>query len=62
MSILSEISENLQRGKAKAVMELVQQAIDVNIPADEILEEGLLAGMDVVGEKFKKIRCLCRKC
>lgn len=54
MSILNEISENLQRGKAKIVKELVQQAIDENIPARDILEQGLLAGMDVVGEKFKK--------
>lgn len=54
MSILNDISENLQREKAKIVKELVQQAIDEGIPAQEILEQGLLAGMDVVGEKFKK--------
>ena len=50
MSILAEISENLQRGKAK---EFVQQAIDQGIPARQILEEGLLSGMNIVGEKFK---------
>lgn len=54
MSILEEISENLQRGKAKIVKELVQQAIDEGIPARDILEKGLLTGMDVVGDKFKK--------
>lgn len=54
MSILNEISENLQRGKAKIVKELVQQAIDEGISPKEILEQGLLSGMDVVGEKFKK--------
>lgn len=53
MSILTEISENLQRGKAKVVKELVQQAIDQGIPARQILEEGLLSGMSIVGEKFK---------
>lgn len=53
MSILNEISENLQRGKAKIVRELVGQAVDQGIPAAEILEKGLMAGMDVVGEKFK---------
>ena len=53
MSILTDISENLQRGKAKIVKELVQQAIDEGIPASQILEEGLLSGMNVVGEKFK---------
>ena len=53
MSILTDISENLQRGKAKVVKELVQQAIDEGVPAQQILDEGLLSGMSVVGEKFK---------
>ena len=53
MSILTDISENMQRGKAKVVKELVQQAIDQGIPAQQILEEGLLSGMSVIGEKFK---------
>ncbi|MBE7021609.1 MAG: helix-turn-helix domain-containing protein [Ruminococcaceae bacterium] len=53
MTILKEISENLQIGKAKIVKELVQNAIDEKIPAEQILNEGLLAGMSVIGEKFK---------
>jgi len=53
MSVLMEISENLQKGKAKIVKELVQQAIDAGIPVAQILEEGLIAGMNIVGEKFK---------
>ena len=53
MSILTDITENLQKGKAKVVKELVQQAIDEGIPVQQILNDGLLAGMDVVGEKFK---------
>ena len=53
MSILNEISENLQKGKAKIVKQLVQQAIDEKIPVDEILNQGLLDGMSVIGEKFK---------
>ena len=53
MSILQEISENLQKGKAKVVKELVQQAIDQGIPAQDILEQGLLSGMGMIGEKFK---------
>ncbi len=54
MSILKEISENLQKGKAKIVKQLVQQAIDEGIPVHQILDEGLLSGMGVVGEKFKR--------
>ncbi len=53
MSILTEISENLQRGKAKVVKELVQKAVDEGISVEQILNEGLLDGMGVVGEKFK---------
>lgn len=53
MSLINEISENLQRGKAKIVKELVQQAIDENIPVKTILEKGLLAGMSIIGVKFK---------
>ena len=51
--LLKEISETLQRGRAKAIPALIQSALDEGIPADVILKEGLLAGMDVVGEKFK---------
>lgn len=53
MSIITDISENLQHGKAKIVKQLVQDAVDQGIPARQILEEGLLAGMDVIGQKFK---------
>ena len=53
MSVLTEISENLQKGKAKIVKQLVQQAIDEGIPVKQILDEGLLSGMSVIGEKFK---------
>ena len=52
--LLNEISTQLQAGKAKIVKELVQQAIDEGISAQEILEKGLLFGMNIVGEKFKK--------
>ena len=53
MSIFAEISENLQKGKAKVVKELVQKALDDGIDAEVILSDGLLAGMSVIGEKFK---------
>ena len=50
---MQEISLQLQAGKAKIVKNLVQQALDEGISAKTILEEGLLDGMAVVGEKFK---------
>ena len=51
--ILQEISNNLQRGKAKVVKELVQQALDAGIDPETILREGMLSGMNIIGEKFK---------
>ena len=51
--LLEEISAQLQAGKAKNVKVLVQQAIDEGIPAQQILNEGLLSGMGIIGEKFK---------
>ena len=53
MSILNEISENLQNGKAKAVKERVQQALDQGFDAETILRDGLMPGMSVVGERFR---------
>ena len=53
MSILSEMSEALQKGRAKLVKELVNKAIEEGYSAKEILENGLLPGMNVVGAKFK---------
>ncbi len=53
MSILEEMSEKLQKGKAQDVKELVQKAIDEKIKARTILEEGLMSGMNIIGTKFK---------
>ncbi|MBR6935653.1 MAG: corrinoid protein [Clostridia bacterium] len=52
--ILLEISENLQRGKAKVVKELIPQALEAGIDPETILNDGLLAGMNVIGAKFKE--------
>ncbi|MFT3849001.1 MAG: corrinoid protein [Propionivibrio sp.] len=54
MSVLEQISSALQRGKAKDIKGLVQQAIDRGIAAETILNDGLMAGMNVVGGKFKR--------
>lgn len=53
MSTLTELSEALQKGRAKLVKELVPKAIEEGYSAKEILEDGLLAGMNVIGAKFK---------
>jgi methanogenic corrinoid protein MtbC1 len=43
----------MQRGKAKDVKALVHTALNNGLTAQQILNEGLLAGMNVVGVKFK---------
>jgi len=53
MSIFEEMSSFLQQGRAPKVKELVTQALADGEPAEKILNEGLLSGMSIVGEKFK---------
>lgn len=53
MTIVEEISEKLQAGKSKDIKVLVPQALEEGVDARVILEEGLLAGMNIVGTKFK---------
>ena len=52
-AILNEISIALQDGKAKEVKMLVEKALAEHIEAEDILQRGLLAGMDVIAIKFK---------
>ena len=54
MSELSKIAEALQTGNDKVVAEETQKAIDQGIPAKKILDDGLITGMNTVGEKFRK--------
>jgi 5-methyltetrahydrofolate--homocysteine methyltransferase len=50
---LQEIADNLIKGQAKKVVELTNAAINEGIEPAKILGEGLIAGMNVVGIKFK---------
>ena len=53
MADLNQISEMLQKGKAKEVERLVGEALAEGLPVKEILEKGLISGMSIIGEKFK---------
>ncbi|HOB37040.1 MAG TPA: corrinoid protein [Candidatus Avimonas sp.] len=53
MSLLEQISTAVQQGKAKDVVALVQEALDSGATAQQILDEGLLKGMSILGVKFK---------
>lgn len=54
MADLDNISIALQKGDANKVAELVKQALEENIVPKEVLENGLIKGMGIIGEKFKK--------
>jgi methanogenic corrinoid protein MtbC1 len=54
VGLLYDISAALQKGQAREVKELVQLAIDQHIPVEEILNDGLMAGMNIIGGKFKR--------
>jgi len=51
---LNKVSESLQRGDAEKVEELVKQALEENLLPKDILKDGLIKGMDIIGAKFKK--------
>ncbi len=53
MSIFNEISEMMQKGRRKVVLQLIEKALSEGAQPQEIIENGLLVGMSVVGEKFK---------
>jgi len=51
--ILQEIATNLYNGEDKKVAELVEQALQEGLGPGDILNGGLVAGMDEVGKDFK---------
>ncbi len=51
--ILARIASNLYDGADQEVAELVQEALDQGMAPGEILQDGLIAGMDEVGRDFK---------
>jgi 5-methyltetrahydrofolate--homocysteine methyltransferase len=52
VELLNQISEALQRGDHETVAELARESVAAGVPAEEVLNGGLLAGMDVVGRRF----------
>lgn len=53
-AVLEQIKELLMKGKANDVKTLVQKALDEKVPVADILNKGLLGGMGIIGERFKK--------
>lgn len=50
---LKEMADNVIKGKASEVKELTQKAVNEGMGVEKILNEALVAGMDVVGKKFQ---------
>lgn len=53
MDILTQIKDNLLCGDEDKVAELTREAIRQGVPPQQILDTGLLAGMSIIGERFK---------
>jgi 5-methyltetrahydrofolate--homocysteine methyltransferase len=54
MKALLEISEGIINGNANMVKEKVLEALNAGVQPQVILAIGLIPGLDIVGEKFKK--------
>ena len=53
MSTLDEISAAVQRGRVKDVLALLQAGLDEGLSAPQLLNDGLLTGMSLLGVRFK---------
>ena len=51
--LLGKMAESLIAGKVDEVVNFTKEAVDAGTVPQDILEQGLLAGMDVVGKRFK---------
>lgn len=54
MDVVTQIRTNVIEGDAPATLELVKQALTNGIPAEQILNEGLIAAMAHVGKLFEE--------
>jgi 5-methyltetrahydrofolate--homocysteine methyltransferase len=53
VDVLQELADHIINGDDEKVPQLTEKAIKQNLPVKEILDNGLIAGMNIVGEKFK---------
>jgi 5-methyltetrahydrofolate--homocysteine methyltransferase len=57
MTIFEKIADEVQKGNSQTVEELVKGALSTEVSVEGILNEGLVEGMNIVGEKFKNNEC-----
>jgi 5-methyltetrahydrofolate--homocysteine methyltransferase len=53
MEMLAQLAQSVLDGDGQKVSELTGQAIEARVPAQQILDDGLLDGMATVGDRFK---------
>ena len=53
MKIFEELADEVQKGNSESVEELTKRALSQDISAEDILNNGLVAGMNIVSKKFK---------
>jgi len=54
MADLKELADAIIKGDQNAAVEITKAALDEGTAAKSVLDDGLIAGMDVVGDRFKK--------
>ena len=54
MADLKALADAIIEGDQKAAVEITKAALEEGIAAKSVLDEGLIAGMDIVGTRFKK--------
>ncbi len=57
MTIFEKIADEVQKGNSESVETLVNEALSQEIPADTIMDGGLVEGMNIVSKKFKNNEC-----
>jgi len=53
LKVLSDLAASVEKGDSASVKELTRKALGFSIPAEKILNNGLVQGMNTIGQKFK---------
>lgn len=53
MDVLERLAKEIYNGNAEGVVALTREALDAGLSPEEILNQGMIAGMDAVGRDFR---------
>lgn len=53
MTIFEQIADEVQKGHSDPVGALTRKALSQDIPAEDVMNKGLVSGMEIVSDKFK---------